>query len=45
MAIVLRCTNDDGVVADLQPLGNETIRLDISAIESTEIGDVFGVSS
>jgi len=43
--IVLRCTNDDGTKADLEVLGNEIIRLDISAIESAEIGDVFGVSS
>ena len=43
--IVLRCINDLGEKFDLDLFQNEDLRLDISAIESTEIGEVFGVSS
>ena len=43
--ITLRCINDNGVKFDLDLFQNEELRLDISAIESTEIGEVFGVSS
>jgi hypothetical protein len=45
MSIILRCTNDDGVVQDIQVQDQTDLRLDISAIENTTIGDVFGISS
>jgi hypothetical protein len=44
--VILRATNDNGVVVDLDVLeADQPILLDISAIENTTIGDVFGVSS
>jgi len=43
--IILRVTNDNGVVTDLTPLEDIDLRLDISAIENTEIGVSFGISS
>jgi len=43
--IVLRCTNEAGVKTDLDVIQDSGILLDISAIESGEIGTVFGVSS
>jgi len=43
--IILRCTNDEGLVADLQVQEDIDLRLDISAIENAEIGTTFGVSS
>ena len=43
--IILRVTNDRGVVADLQPIEDIDLRLNISAIENTEIGVQFGISS
>ena len=43
--IVLRCTNEAGVKTDLDIIQDSGILLDISAIESGEIGTVFGVSS
>lgn len=43
--IVLRCTNEAGVKQDLDVIQGSDILLDISAIESGEIGTVFGVSS
>ena len=43
--ITLRCTNQDGVVADLDVLEQIDIKVDMSAIEVGEIGEVFGVSS
>lgn len=43
--IVLRCTNDEGIKYDLDVLDNLDFKLDISAIESGDIGKVFGVSS
>ncbi len=45
MSIILRAINDQGNKYDLDLFQNEDLRLDISAIESGEIGDVFGVSS
>ena len=45
MALVLRATNDNGVVADLDLRQDVDLKLDISAIENTEIGRVFGVST
>ena len=43
--VTLRATNDSGVKVDLDIIQSSDILLDISAIESTEIGKVFGVSS
>lgn len=43
--IILRVTNDNGVVTDLTPLEDIDLRLEISAIENTEIGVQFGISS
>ena len=43
--IILRCTNEDGTKADLDLFQNEELLLDISAIESGDIGQIFGVSS
>jgi hypothetical protein len=43
--IVLRCTNEAGVKTDLDIIQDSGLLLDISAIESGEIGTVFGVSS
>ena len=43
--IILRCTNEDGSKADLDLFQNEELLLDISAIESGDIGQIFGVSS
>ena len=45
MAIVLRATNDNGVVADLDVRQDVDLRLDISAIENTDIGEIYGVST
>lgn len=42
---ILRCTNDQGVKYDLDLKEEVPFRLDISAIESGDIGKVFGVSS
>ena len=42
---ILRCINDNGVKYDLDVLEDVPFRLDISAIESGDIGRVFGVSS
>jgi hypothetical protein len=43
--IILRLTNDKQEVVDLQPIEDIDLRLDISAIENTEIGVSFGISS
>lgn len=43
--LVLRCTNQSGVKADLDVLEQIDIKVDISAIEVGDIGEVFGVSS
>ena len=43
--IILRAINEDGVKYDLDVLENADLKLDISAIESGDIGDVFGISS
>ena len=43
--IILRCTNDNNVVQDLQVQEQIDLRLDISAIENATIGDVYGISS
>lgn len=43
--IILRATNQDGVTQDLDVIQDIDILLDISAIESGDIGKVFGVSS
>ena len=45
MSIILRVTNNTGSVVDLQPNNDIDLRLDISAIENTEIGTSFGISS
>ena len=45
MSTIIRAINDDGVKYDLDLLENVPFRLDISAIESGNIGTVFGVSS
>jgi hypothetical protein len=45
MSIILRATNDKGQVFDLTPIEDIDLRLDISAIENTEIGTAFGISS
>ena len=42
---IIRAINDDGVKYDLDLLESIPFRLDISAIESGDIGKVFGVSS
>lgn len=42
---ILRATNDNGVTYDLDLLNDLDFKLDISAIESGQIGKVFGVSS
>ena len=42
---ILRCINDLGVKYDLDLLDNIPFKLDISAIESGNIGQAFGVSS
>ena len=43
--IIIRTTNELGNKFDLDLFQNEELKLDISAIESGEIGEVFGVSS
>ena len=43
--IILRVTNDNGDVADIQVQDPIDLRLDISAIENATIGDVYGISS
>ena len=43
--IILRVTNEKRQVYDLQPIEDIDLRLDISAIENTEIGVSFGISS
>ena len=43
--ITLRCSDLRGTTADLDVIQDADIKLDISAIESGEIGKVFGVSS
>lgn len=44
--IILRATNLNGLKVDLDVMDtDQPLTLDISAIENTEIGDVFGVSS
>ena len=43
--IVLRAYNEDGSKYDLDVQQGVDLRLDISAIESGEIGSVFGISS
>jgi len=43
--IVLRCTNQLGTVADLDVLESVDIKVDMSAIEVGDIGEIFGVSS
>ena len=45
MATILRAINDDGVKYDLDLQTDLDFKLDISAIESGNIGKVFGVSS
>ena len=45
MSVILRCTNDNGVIQDIQVQDQIDLRLDISAIENTSIGDVYGISS
>jgi len=45
MSIILRVTNNNNEVFDLQPINDIDLRLDISAIENTEIGTSFGISS
>ena len=45
MAVILRCINDNGQKYDLDIIEDIPFRLDISAIESGDIGQVFGVSS
>ena len=42
---ILRCTNDNGDKFDLDLLESVPFKLDISAIESGNIGQTFGVSS
>ena len=42
---ILRCINDNGDKFDLDLLEQVPFTLDISAIESGNIGQVFGVSS
>ena len=42
---ILRCINDLGVKYDLDLIDNIPFKLDISAIESGDIGQAFGVSS
>ena len=43
--IILRCTNDNDQVVDIQVQDPIDLRLDISAIENVTIGDVYGISS
>ena len=43
--LILRCTNQNGIVADLDVLEQVDIKVDMSAIEVGDIGDIFGVSS
>ena len=42
---ILRATNDNGITYDLDLINDLDFKLDISAIESGQIGKVFGVSS
>ena len=43
--IILRCKNESGVTQDLDLFQEDELTLDISAIESGELGEVFGISS
>jgi len=45
MSVILRCTNDNGIVQDIQVQDLTDLLLDISAIENASIGDVYGISS
>jgi hypothetical protein len=45
MSVILRCTNDNGVIQDIQVQDQIDLRLDISAIENATIGEVYGISS
>jgi hypothetical protein len=45
MSVILRCTNDQGIIQDIGVQEDLDIRLDISAIENATIGDVYGISS
>ena len=43
--VILRAYNDKNQKFDLNIIDNVSLRLDISAIESQEIGKIFGISS
>ena len=45
MATILRAHNDLGIKYDLDVYNEQQFLLDISAIESGDIGKVFGISS
>lgn len=43
--VVLRVTNGSGSIYDFQPQSNIDLKVDISAIENTEIGNLFGIAT
>jgi hypothetical protein len=43
--VILRAFNDDNQKFDLEVIDSIALKLDISAIESQEIGEIFGISS
>jgi hypothetical protein len=43
--VILRATNNSGVKYDLELVDSPAFKLDISAIESGDIGKIFGISS
>ena len=45
MSTILRTTNEQGVLYDLDVYNEQDFLLDISAIESGDVGKVFGISS
>ena len=45
MSTILRTTNEQGILYDLDVYNEQDFLLDISAIESGDVGKVFGISS
>ena len=43
--VIIRAKDNFGNVADLDVLQEAELRVDVSAIESGDIGEVFGISS
>jgi hypothetical protein len=44
-SVILRATNNSGAKYDLELVDSPAFKLDISAIESGDIGKIFGISS